>query len=412
MEQLLERCAALDVHKKQVTVWVRVPDDRGGRADLKARFATMTADLLGLRDWLKGLGVTHVAMEATGVYWKPVYYVLEDDFELLLVNAQHVKNLPGRKTDMSDAAWLCQLLECGLLRASFVPPREIRELRDLTRYRRSLVGERQRQANRLHKTLEDAGVKLSCVATDVLGVSGRMMLDALVSGTRDPEVLAELAKGKLRKKLPALRAALESRFSTHHALLVGHILAHLDYLDETIGQLSSAIEERLAPFQVKAEGLCTIPGVAERSSQAILAELGPDMSRFSTHRHAASWSSVCPGNHESAGKRRTGRTRKANKHLRAVLVEAANAAAHTKDTYLRAQYERIKRRQGHNKAIVAVAHSILIAAYYILRDDVPYQDLGGDYFARRADPERQARRLIAQLERLGHKVTIEEPLAA
>ena len=204
MEQLFERCASLDVHKKQVTAWVRVPDDRGGRADLRARCATMTGDLLALRDWLKGLGVTHVAMEATGVYWKPVYYVLEDDFELLLVNAQHVKNLPGRKTDMGDAQWLCQLLECGLLRSSFVPPREIRELRDLTRYRKALIGERQRQANRLHKVLEDAGVKLSCVASDVLGVSGRAMLEALVSGTRDPEVLAELARGRLRQKLPAL----------------------------------------------------------------------------------------------------------------------------------------------------------------------------------------------------------------
>jgi transposase len=227
MEQVVERCAALDVHKAQVTVWARVPDERGGREDLRARYSTMAADLLGLRDWLKQLGVTHVAMEATGVYWKAPYYVLEDDFEMLLVNAAHVKNLPGRKTDMKDAEWLCQLLECGLLRASFVPPREFRELRDLTRYRKSLISERQRQANRLHKVLEDAGVKLSCVATNVLGVSGRAMLEALISGTRDPEVLADLAKGKLRKKIPALKQALAGRFSTHHAAMVGHILAHL-----------------------------------------------------------------------------------------------------------------------------------------------------------------------------------------
>jgi len=407
VEQVLERCAALDVHKAQVTVWVRVPDARGERADLKARFATMTADLLALRDWLKELAVTHVAMEGTGVYWKPVYYVLEDDFQLVLANAQHVKNLPGRKTDMGDAQWLCMLLEHGLLRGSFVPPREIRELRDLTRYRRSLVGERQRQANRLHKTLEDAGIKLACVASDVLGVSGRQMLQALISGTRDPQVLAELAKGKLRNKLPALRAALEGRFSSHHALLAGHILAHIDYLEETIGALTQEIEARIAPFAHKARRLETIHGVGARTAQAILAELGPDMSRFPTHRHAASWASVCPGNHESAGKRRTGRTRKANQHLRAVLVEAAQAASRTKGSYLRAQYEQLKRRHGHNKAIVAVAHSILIAAYYVLRDDVPYQDLGGDWFARRADPQRQTRRLIAQLERLGHKVTIQ-----
>jgi transposase len=363
--------------------------------------------LLALRDWLKALGVTHVAMESSGVYWKPVYYVLEDDFELLLVNAQHVKNLPGRKTDMKDAEWLCQLLECGLLRGSFVPPREFRELRDLTRYRKSLISERQRQADRLHKVLEDAGVKLSCVATDVLGVSGRAMLEALVSGTRDPEVLAELAKGKLRKKIPALQQALASRFSGHHALMVSHILAHLDFLEEQIASLTGEIEERIAPFAQKGERLDQIHGVGAVTVQAIVAELGIDMSRFPTHRHAASWAKLCPGNHESAGKRRSGRTGKGNRHLRAALIEAAQAAARTKDTYLRAQYEQIKRRHGHNKAIVAVAHSILTAAYYILRDDVDYKDLGGDYYARRSDPERIARRLVAQLERLGHKVTIE-----
>lgn len=407
MERVLERCAALDVHKAQVTAWVRVPDGHGGREDLRARYSTMAADLLALRDWLKALGVTHVAMESSGVYWKPVYYVLEDDFELLLVNAQHVKNLPGRKTDMKDAEWLCQLLECGLLRGSFVPPREFRELRDLTRYRKSLISERQRQANRLHKVLEDAGVKLACVASDVLGMSGRAMLEALVSGTRDPEVLAELAKGKMRKKIPALQQALAGRFSGHHALLVGHILAHLDFLEEQIASLTDEIEERIAPFALKAERLDEIPGVGALTLQAIVAELGIDMTRFASHRHAASWAKLCPGNHESAGKRRSGRTGKGNRHLRVALIEAAQGAARTKNTYLRAQYEQIKRRHGHNKAIVAVAHSILVAVFYMLRDDVPYKDLGGDYFARRSDPERMTRRLIAQLERLGHKVTLE-----
>lgn len=407
MQRVLERCAALDVHKAQVTVWVRVPGGGGGREDLRARYSTMTVDLLALRDWLKELGVTHVAMESSGVYWKPVYYVLEDEFELLLVNAQHVKNLPGRKTDMKDAEWLCQLLECGLLRGSFVPPREIRELRDLTRYRKSLISERQRQANRLHKVLEDAGVKLACVATDVLGVSGRAMLEALLAGTRDPEVLADLARGKLRKKIPQLEQALTGRFSAHHALMVGHILAHLDFLEEAIGQLTAEIDERLSPFAAKVERLDLTPGVGVLTAQSIIAELGVDMSRFASHRHAASWVKICPGNHESAGKRRSGRTGKGNRHLRAALIEAAQAAARTKDTYLRAQYEQIKRRHGHNKAIVAVAHSILVAAYYILRDDVDYHELGGDYFARRSDPERQARRLVAQLERLGHKVTLE-----
>jgi transposase len=413
MQRVLERCAALDVHKAQVTAWVRVPDGCGGRQDLPRRFSTMAADLLVLRDWLKALGVTHVAMESTGVYWKPVYYVLEDDFELLLVNAQHVKNLPGRKTDMKDAEWLCQLLECGLLRASFVPPREFRELRDLTRYRKSLIGERQRQANRLHKVLEDAGVKLACVATDVLGVSGRAMLEALISGTRDPEVLADLAKGRLRAKLAMLKQALAGSFSAHHALMVGHILAHLDYLEETIVQLNGEIEEKIAPFADKTRRLDEIPGVGEISAQTIIAELGIDMNRFATHRHAASWAKLCPGNHESAGKRRSGRTGKGNRHLRTALVEAAQAAARTKDTYLRAQYEQIKRRHGHNKAIVAVAHSILIAAYHMLRDDASYHDLGRDYYTRRSDPERTTRRLIAQLERLGHKVTLDQlPQAA
>jgi transposase len=407
MKRLLERCAALDIHKKQVTVCVRILGAGGQVEELNAEFSTMAAQLLALRDWLKELGVTHVAMEATGVYWKAPYYALEDDFELLLVNATHVKNVPGRKTDTKDAQWLCQLLECGLLRASFVPPKPIRELRDLTRYRKSLIQERSREANRLHKVLEDAGVKLSCVASDVLGVSGRLMLDALVSGTKDPEVLADLARGVLRKKLPTLREALAGNFKPHHALIVSHILAHLDYLDETVAALGEEVEQRLVLFAHKTELLTTIDGVAERNAQVILAELGPDMERFPSDRHAASWTAICPGNNESAGKRKTGRTRRGNPHLRAALVESANAAIRTRDTYLRAQYEQIKRRRGHKKAITAVAHSILIASYHVLKNDVPYQDLGGDYFARRADPARIARRLVAQLERLGHTVTLE-----
>jgi transposase len=411
MRRMLERCAALDVHKAQVTVCARIFGSGGELEELIVEFSTMTADLLALRDWLRELGVTHVAMEATGVFWKPVYYVLEDDFELLLVNARHVKNVPGRKTDTSDAQWLCQLLECGLLSASFVPPKPIRELRDLTRYRKSLISERQREANRLHKLLEDAGIKLSCVATDVLGVSGREMLQALISGTRDPDLLAGLARGRLRAKLPALRQALVGNFKPHHALILSHILAHLDYLDDTIGSLTEEIERRLVPFAQKAENLATITGVAERVSQVILAELGPDMSRFPSDRHAASWTALCPGNNESAGKRRTGKTRKGNPHLRAALIEAANAAIRSKNTYLRAQYEQVKRRRGHKKAIVAVAHSILIAAYHILKDDVPYNDLGADHFARRADPARMTKRLVAQLERLGHIVTLQTSTA-
>jgi transposase len=319
--------------------------------------------------------------------------------------------VPGRKTDTQDAQWLCQLLECGLLRASFVPPKPIRALRDLTRYRKSLIQERQREANRLHKVLEDAGIKLSCVATDVLGVSGRQMLAALMSGTQDPEILADLARGKLRSKLPALRRALEGNFQPHHALIASQVLAHLDYLDEMITQLTEEVEQRLVPFAHKAELLRTIPGVAERTSQVIIAELGPDMARFASDRHAASWSGICPGNNESAGKRGPGRTRRGNPYLRVALTESANAAIRTKNTYLRSQYEQVKRRRGHKKAIIAVAHSILIASHHILKDQVPYHDLGGDYFARRAHPDRLAKRLVAQLERLGHTVTLQPSTA-
>jgi transposase len=407
MERILERCCALDVHKDQVTACVHVPDQEGKRSELRAQFSTMTAELLALRDWLQGLGVTHVAMEATGVYWKPVYYVLEEDFELLLVNAQHVKNVPGRKTDVQDAQWLCQLLEHGLVRSSFVPPKPIRELRDLTRYRKALTWERSREANRLQKVLEDANIKLASVATRVLGASGRAMLEELCQGNNDPNALAELAKGKLRAKLPALREALEGRFSKHHAMLVSHLLAHVDYLDETIDNLSAEIEERLHPFERELELLETIPGVGRITAEVMLAELGPDMSRFPSDRHAASWAAICPGHDESAGKRRSGKTRNGNRWLRTALIEAANSASgRTRGTYLNAQYLRLKSRRGHGKAIVGVAHSILVSAYHILERGHTYEELGGDYFARRVDTEHLTRRLVRQLERLGQTVTL------
>ena len=411
MERLIERCCGLDVHKATVTACVRLPDRQGNRTELLAEFSTMTSDLLALSDWLSGLGVTHVAMEATGVYWKPVYYLLEDDFELLLVNAAHIKHVPGRKTDVQDAQWIAQLLEHGLLRGSFVPPREIRELRDLTRYRKSLIRERQREANRLHKLLEDANIKLASVATDVLGVSGRLMLKALLEGESDPEALAELARGRLRKKLPALRQALRGRFSGHHALLLSHILSHLDYLEEAVGELSEEIERRLAPFGRELELLRSIPGVERRTAEAMLAELGPDMARFPSHRHAASWAGICPGSEESAGKRKSGRTRKSNRWLREVLIESGLAASRTKDTYLRAHYVRVKRRRGHKRATVSTGHSILVSAYHVLKQGVPYHELGADYFDRRDDPERLVRRLVGQLERLGQSVTLEPTVA-
>jgi transposase len=410
VETIVERAAGLDVHKAQVTACVRVPGGGRQRAQEVAEFQATVRGLLALRDWLKAHRVTQVAMEATGVYWKPVWAILEDEFDCLLVNARHVKQVPGRKTDVSDAAWLCQLLEAGLLARSFVPPKPIRALRNLTRYRKAQIGERQREANRLHKILEDTGIKLDCVATDILGASGRAMLDALVAGTTDPEVLAELAKGKLRKKIPALREALVGRFDAQHALIVSAILAHLDFLDEQIELLSEAIEEQLRPFAAAVELLCTIPGVQRRTAEAVLAEIGTDMSRFPSERHLASWAGQCPGNDRSAGKRRSGKTRHGSKWLDTALTEAAMAATRTSDVYLAAQYQRLRPRRGHGRALGAVKHSILCACWHMLATGELYREAGGDFFTRH-DPERATRRLVAQLERLGHRVTLEAAAA-
>jgi transposase len=410
METIVERPAALDVHKAQVMACVRVPGADGGREQHVAEFQTTVQGLLALHDWLGAHGVQQVTMEATGVYWKPVWAVLEDAFECLLVNARHVKQVPGRKTDVSDAAWLCQLAEAGLLRASFVPPKPIRQLRNLTRYRKAQIQERSREANRLHKALEDTGIKLDCVATDILGKSGRDMLDALVAGTTDPQVLAELARGRMREKLPQLKTALEGRFDAHHALWIGAILAHLDFLDEQIERLSDAIEEQIRPFAPAVELLCTIPGVKRRTAETIIAEIGTDMTVFATAKHLASWAGQCPGNDRSAGRRRSGHTRKGSKWLDRALEEAALAAVKTKDAYLAAQYQRLRPRRGHKKALGAVKHSLICACWQMLSTGELYHDLGGDYFQRR-DPARQTKRLIAQLERLGHTVTLQEAAA-
>lgn len=410
MERIVERPGSLDVHKASVTACVRVWEERE-LTEHMAEFGTTVQDLLALRDWLEALGVTVVAMEATGVYWKPVWAVLEDRFELMLVNARHVKAVPGRKTDVKDAQWLCQLLEAGLLRASLVPPKPIRTLRNLTRYRKAQIQDRQREAARLHKILEDTGIKLGCVASDVMGKSGRDMLDALVAGTTDPRVLADLARGQLRKKIPALRQALVGRFEDEHALIVGQILAHIDFLDEAIARLSDEIEEQIRPFARQRDLLMTIPGVKQRTAEVMIAEIGVDMSMFPTPKHLASWAKVCPGNDESAGKRRSGRTGKGNKWLKATLTESANAAARTKNTYLSAQYQRLRGRRGHAKAITAVSHSILTAAWHMLQTGELYNDLGPDYFTKQ-NPERATKRLIRQLEKLGHRVTLEPQHAA
>ncbi len=404
MELVVERCAGIDVHQAQVTVCVRRPGAGRRRQQEIASFGTTTPDLLGLADWLAGHGVTQVAMEGTGVYWKPVYYLLEDAFELWLVNAQHVRNVPGRKTDTNDAAWLCQLLEHGLLRKSFVPPRQVRELRDLTRYRKALVRDRVSEVNRLHKVLEDAGVKLSSVASDIMGVSGRLMLDALVAGVTDPEALAQLAKARLRAKLPALRKALDGRFRTHHGLLVRQILEHVDHLDRAIATLSEQIDQALVPHRELVAALVTIPGIERRTAEVVLAEIGTDMTRFPTGRHLASWAGLAPGNNESAGKRKHGRTTKGSAWLRTALIEAALASTRHHG-FLRAKYLRIRRRRGHQRAVVAVAHTILEIAHHLRATGTTYTDLGADYFDRRTR-EQHTRRAIRLLEELGHTVTL------
>ena len=405
MDRQLERCCGLDVHKATIAACVRIGGRTGQVTQHVQTFRTTAGDLVVLRDWLAAHGVTHVAMESTGVYWKPVFYALEDDFTCLLVNAAHMKQVPGRKTDVRDCVWIAQLLEHGLLRGSFVPPTPIRELRDLTRYRKALIQDRTRVANRLHKALEDAGVKLATVASDILGVSGRAMLDALAQGTTDPAVLAELARGRLRGKLPALRAALAGRFRPHHGFVVSQLLAHLDYLDEAIGALSAEIADRLAPFAAPLTRLDSIPGINRRTAEVIIAEIGVDMSVFPSAAHLASWAALCPGNNESAGKHKSGKTRKGNRWLRTALIEAAAGASRAKDSALQARFRRVLRHRGPKKAVVALAHTLLRIAYRVLADGTTYHELGGDYYDRQ-HRQRLTRRAIQLLQGQGYRVTL------
>jgi transposase len=406
MEVVYTHCCGLDVHKKTVVACLLTAESSQPRHKEIRTFSTMTADLLALGDWLKAAGCTVIAMESTGVFWKPIYNLLEGQFELLVVNAQHIKAVPGRKTDVRDAEWIADLLQHGLLKGSVIPSPEQREWRELTRFRTSLVEERARLVNRLQKVLEDTNLKLAAVATDLTGKSARAMLEALLAGETDPKVLADLARGRMREKRALLEQALVGRLRAHHRFLISELLAQIDYLDEAIARVSQEVAERMRPFEAKVNHLDSVVGIHRRTAEVVLAELGPDLRRFPSDKHLTSWAGMCPGNHESGGKRLRGQTRQGNPALRRVLVEAAHAAAHTKHTYLSAQYHRLARRLGKKKALIAVAHSILVIIYHVLTEDVDYQELGGNYFDER-DRQAVEKRLVRRLEQLGYHVTLE-----
>lgn len=411
MQVVHPRCCGLDVHKKIIVACLMILGADGKLSKEIRSFGTMMEDILALSDWLLAAGCTHVAMESTGSYWKPVWNILEDKFELLLVNAQHIKAVPGRKTDVRDCEWIAELLRHGLLRGSFVPNREQRELRELTRYRTSLIGERSAEVNRVQKTLEGANIKLAAVASDVMGKSGREMLAALVAGSTDAEAMADLAQGKMRSKLPQLRQALSGRMAAHQQFMLAEQLAHIDELDERIARLDVEIEERMRPFEEAITRLDAIPGVGRRTAEVIIAEVGTDLSRFPTAGHLASWAGMCPGDNESAGKRKTGKTRKVKNPLRVALVEAGHSAGRKKNSYLRSQYQRLASRRGKKKAAVAVGHTILVIAYHLLTNKESfYQDLGAHYFDER-DRQHVQRRLVRRLEALGYAVSL-QPAAA
>lgn len=404
---LYPACAGLDVHKKTVVACVLLTTASGKTSRQVRTFATTTVGLQALADWLASQGVTHAAMESTGVYWRPVYNRLEGRCELMLVNAQHMKAVPGHKTDIKDSEWLADLLRHGLLRASFIPPKPIRDLRDLVRYRQRLVQQRTQTVNRLQKVLETANIKLSSVATDVLGVSGRAMLEALLTGVSDAEALADLARGRLRAKLPALREALEGRVELTHRQLLRHQLELIDTLQAHIEQLQAEIEPLLLPYQPWLTRLMQIPGIGPIAACAILAEIGTDMSRFPSAKHLASWAGVAPGNKQSGGKRLKAAAPHGNRHLRAVLAECVWVISHTKDNYLSAQYHRLARRIGKKRAIVAVSHSLLVIIYHLLSTKQDYHDLGAHFFET-LDTSRQRESAVRRLEALGYTVTLQE----
>ena len=406
MDVLHAHCCGIDVHAKFVVACCRQIGSTGSVTKTSRTFGTMTADLQALAAWLTSEAVTHVAIESTGVLWQPVWNILEPHVTIVLVNPRDVRQVPGRKTDVTDAEWLAQLLQYGLLRSSFVPPVAIRALRDLTRGRAKLVDQTTAVTNRIHAVLHDANIKLGSVATDILGVSGRAMLQAIVDGETDPSRLADLARHRLRSKLPALRRALEGRVTDHHRFLLRRLLGQLAFLEAEIAIYDARIAEASAPFVAILARLDTIPGVDRRTAENLFAELGAEMSVFPTAAHLASWAAICPGNHETGGKPLKGTTRHGNRWARRALTEAAWGAKHTRGTYAAAQFRRLAARRGAKRAIVAVAHSLLVAAYYIIRDEVVYTDLGAAHFDRLA-PTQLTRYFVKRLEGLGHKVTLE-----
>jgi transposase len=403
MEVLHARCCGIDVHKESLVACLRQQEGRRKHAEVQS-FGTTTAEILRLHAWLSAAACTHVAMESTGVYWQPVFNLLEGSFGVVLANAHHIKAVPGRKTDVKDCEWLADLLAHGLIRASFIPPASIRELRDLTRHRKSLIRDRVKAANRVHKLLEGANIKLGNVVSDVLGVSGRAMLNALVAGETDPTRLASLARGSLTPKVKQLAETLRGRFTAHHGFLLGQILTQLDQLAALVASCDVRITEIAHPFEAQIQRLQTVVGVGRRSAEVLVSEIGVDMSRFATSAHLASWARICPGTHESAGKRRSAGTGTGNNWLRTTLLESAWAASHSRGSYLSAQYRRISKRRGPKRAAIAVAHSILVIAYYILRDDVAFADLGADYFDR-MNSTKARRYHLRRLEELGCDVS-------
>lgn len=407
MEVLYKRCCGLDVHKKSITACALTPEGK----EIK-NFGTMTEDIFALVEWIKEKGCTHVAMESTGVYWKPIYNLLEiEDIEILVVNAQHIKMVPGRKTDVKDAEWIADLLRHGLLKGSYIPDRDQRELRELVRYRKSMIGERSREVNRMQKVLEGCNIKLSSVATDITGVSAKSMLKAIIDGAEDTTVVAKLAKGRMKNKQKQLEKALAGLIGEHQKKLLLTQIEHIEFMDQKIKDLDQEIEMRMHPFEEELALLETIPGVARRSAEEIGAEIGFDMDRFPTDAHISSWAGMSPGNNESAGKRKSGKTTKGNKSLRTTLVISARSASRTKNTYLSAQYRRIASRRGGNRAAVAVGHSMLVIAYHILKKREPYKELGADYFDQRKK-DVVVNGAIKRLKALGYKVTVEAESAA